>query len=223
MLLTMRFLTAATALLLTTAVAVAKKDDECGLYLAVSSTSDSETPKWGLYAGTDIPANTPVGHPELAIQTHNLMGHNQLSNGEKDETTLPAQAVSFFEEYIWVADATAGKRELETGRIVSAVPGAGVLGGFNAKLTNSDWDHSGAYFRQSIGEATPGVAHPGRGASTHFYNVTLRSKEEILAGAEIFLDYGENWVRVVASFLLCLYCQPRCCYACCRFMSMPER
>jgi hypothetical protein len=163
--------------------------------LAVSSTSDEEAPKWGLYAGKDIPARTPVGHPELAIQTHNLMGHAQVE--ERDESRIPVHAVGLFEEYIWVADATAGKREIETGRIVSAVPGAGVLGGFNAKLTNADWDHSGAYFRESIGEAPPGVTHPGRGASTHFYNVTLRSKEEILAGAEIFLDYGENWVRTL--------------------------
>ena len=174
-------------------------NDECGLYLAVSSTSDEEHPKWGLYAGTTIPPRSPVGSPEVAVQTHNLMA-NALTE-ENDKESVAARSVTFFEEYIWVADATAGRRELGKGRIVSAIPGAGVLGGFNAKLTNADWYHMGAYSRQSLGDKNK--PHPGRGAYSHFYNVTLHSLEEIPAGSEIFVDYGENWVRA-RYFLFCV-------------------
>ena len=205
-------------------------DDVCELYLAVSSGSSVEEPKWGVYAGVTIPANSLVGPPELAIQTHNLIGNARFARGDNDDDesirdkrkaeTLRVQAVQFFEEFIWVADTTGGKRELDQGRIVSALGGAGFLGGYNPKLTNADWDHRGAYFKDHVddhfgldgtdghvavvlgtdgqvveGDTQQPLAHPGRGASSHFYNVTLRSKEEIPAGAEIFLDYGENWVR----------------------------
>jgi hypothetical protein len=59
------------------------------------------------------------------------------------------------------------------------------------KLTNADWNHSSALLRPNIGEE-PRVNHPGRGAYTNFYNVGLRSKDEIQKGREIFLDYGDN-------------------------------
>uniref|UniRef100_A0A7S1Y805 SET domain-containing protein n=1 Tax=Grammatophora oceanica TaxID=210454 RepID=A0A7S1Y805_9STRA len=59
-------------------------------------------------------------------------------------------------------------------------------------MTNADWNHGAAYHRQSLGEI-PGKAHPGRGSSTDFYNVSMYSKSEIRTGGEIFVDYGENW------------------------------
>jgi hypothetical protein len=211
------------------------EDDVCGLYLAVSSASSVDEPKWGVYAGVTIPSRTLIGPPELAIQTHNLIGNARSAKGDnvdensaKQAEKLRIRAVQFFEEFIWVADTTGGKRELDEGRIVSALAGAGFLGGYNPKLTNADWDHRGAYFKDHVEDhfslnggtdATPvavvlgtdghvvegatqqPLAHPGRGASSHFYNVTLRSKEEISAGSEIFLDYGESWVRSKMNFL----------------------
>jgi hypothetical protein len=217
-------------------IGVTTDDDEdaCGLYLAVSSASSVDDPKWGVYAGVTIPSNSLVGPPELAIQTHNLIGNARSAKGDDIDASaarkaekLRIRAVQFFEEYIWVPDTTAGKRELDEGRIVSALAGAGFLGGYDPKLTNADWDHRGAYFKDHVedrfsqdggtnpalvavalgtdgqiveGDKQQPLAHPGRGASSHFYNVTLRSKEEIPAGAEI-LDYGESWVRSKMDFL----------------------
>lgn len=202
---TMRISTAPFLLLLPAALAAAA-EEECGIYMATSSTSDSDTPKWGLYAGTALTKGTPVGPPDIAIQTHNLMGNAHVK--EKDSKRIEVRTVGLFEEYIWVADSTAGKRELEGhGRIVSAIPGAGVLGGFNEKLTNTDWDHGGAYHKTPLGEKK-GAAHVGRGASSQFYNVTLRAKEDVVVGAEIFLDYGEHWV----SSFVCIVCCIVCCY-----------
>lgn len=173
---------------------LAADDSECGLYLATSASSDADNPKWGLYAGVPIPANSPVGPPEIAIQTHNFAGNARI-DGMSESKNAIFQSVAFFEDFIWVSDSTGGSRELDEGRIVSAIPGAGALGGYNNKLTNAKWDHSGAYLKDVVGEdGTRGVPHVGRGASSHFYNITLRSTEVIPAGSEIFMFYGDAWV-----------------------------
>ena len=62
----------------------------------------------------------------------------------------------------------------------------------NRILTNADWNHSLAYRRPAWGE-TAGLAHPGRGASSPYFDVTLSATEKIPAGMEIFINYGDNW------------------------------
>lgn len=181
--------------LLATLVAAKKskeEGDQCGMYMAISSTSTVDDTKWGLYAGQEIPADSPIGYPDIAINIFNLQGNAHLADENEDDLSLVAGTVEFFEQFIWVPLPSGGHFELEEGRAVTAIPGAGVLGGFNPKLTNADWNHSSAYFRPAMGEQ-PTVNHPGRGAYTNFFNVGLRSKEVIQAGREIFLDYGENW------------------------------
>lgn len=171
-------------------------EEECGLYLAVSSTSNLDEVKWGVYAGVDIEKGSLVGEPDLAVQTHNLLGHAHSESKEDQSDDPTVRTVNMFEEYIWVADATGGSRDLsKPGRMVSAIMGAGFLGAYNGKLTNTEWYHGGAFFREALGEM-PGIAHPGRGASSHFYNVSLISTEDIIAGSEIFMDYGTNWVCI---------------------------
>ena len=171
------------------AASAAKKGDDseqCGMYMAISSTSTVDDTKWGLYAGQDIPKDSPIGYPDIAINIFNLQGNAHLADESEDSLSLVANTVEFFEQFIWVPLPSGGHFELEEGRAVTAIPGAGVLGGFNPKLTNADWNHSSAYFRPALGEQ-PTVNHPGRGAYTNFFNVGLRSKEEIQAGREIFL------------------------------------
>jgi hypothetical protein len=179
------------ALLMASIAAVAaqeEQDTDCGMYLAISSTSTVDETRWGIYAGHDIPKNSPLGGPDIAINIFNLQGNTQLAEAQTaDVDNLLSSTVEFFEQFIWVPVPSAGQFELEEGRTVTAIPGAGVLGGFSPKLTNADWNHSSAFFRPSLGEE-PGVNHPGRGAYTNFYNVELRSKDEIPAGREIFLE-----------------------------------
>lgn len=188
---------AALSVLLLTAkagVGVAKKNDDkeqCGMYIAISSTSTVDDTRWGLYAGKDYDKNAPLGYPDVAINMFNLQGNAQLAEEDEHSENLVAQTVEFFEQFIWVPIPSGGQFELEEGRTVTAIPGAGVLGGFNPKLTNADWNHSASFFRPNIGEER-GVNHPGRGAYTTFYNVALRSTDEIQKGREIFLDYGDN-------------------------------
>jgi len=95
-----------------------------------------------------------------------------------------------------VPNSSGGQFEIEDtangAKIVSAVPGTGVIGGYNPELTNADWNHSSAYHREAWNEY-PGKAHPGRGAYSNYYNLELASTEVIPAGREIFVEFGENW------------------------------
>ena len=110
-----------------------------------------------------------------------------------DENSL-ANVVDWFEQYIWVPHSSGGQFEIieNDARIVTAIPGGGVVGGYNPKMTNADWNHSSAYHREAWNEF-PGVSHPGRGAYSNYFNVELASTEDIPAGKEVFLNYGDNW------------------------------
>ena len=177
-------------ILLATLLPIAASGDDneqCGMYIAISSTSTVDDTKWGLYAGKDFANNAPLGYPDIAVNLINLQGNAHLADDPDESGMLVAHTVEFFEQFIWVPIPSGGQFELEDGRTVTAIPGAGVLGGFNPKMTNADWNHSAAFFRPALGEQR-GRAHPGRGAYTNFFNVQLRTKDEIQAGREIFLD-----------------------------------
>jgi len=59
-------------------------------------------------------------------------------------------------------------------------------------MINADWNHSFAYGRPAWGEEA-GISHPGRGASSPYFELTVTAKEVIPAGMEVFLDYGDNY------------------------------
>jgi SET domain len=168
--------------------------EECGLYLAVSSTSTVDETKWGIFAGKDIPPNTPIGYPDVGINVLNLRSNAFYVSDDEATLDYMDQIATFFETFFWVADTIGAKFEQTSGRAVAAIPGAGVLGGYNGKLTNADWNISGVYNRPVIGENS-GESHPGRGANSHFYNTQVISKQHISAGSEIFMDFGESWAE----------------------------
>ncbi len=176
----------------TTTTASSSFSSTCGLYLAVSSTSTVDEPKWGMYAGIDYTPSQMVGVPEVAIQTLHLAGAVNQHHAN-DASTLAM--VDYLERFFWVPVSSGGQYELPTGtgsKIITAIPGAGAIGAYNKKLTNAEWNHSAAYLRPAWGEL-PQVSHPNRGAQSHYYHVQLRAKQDISTGMEIFLNYGDSW------------------------------
>ena len=172
-------------------------NDSCGLYMATSSTSLNGVHKWGVYAGKDIKAKSPVGFGDLAIHAFNLMG-NQIwedpTTGEINddlEQNVLANIVDWIEQFVWVPQSSGGQFEIfntnDGAKIITAVPGTGMIGGYSPQMVNADWNHSSAYHRESWNEF-PGEAHPGRGAYTNYYNLQLFSTEVIPAGREIFME-----------------------------------
>lgn len=180
-----------------------KKDidpSQCGLYLASSSTSTVAEPKWGVFAGRDLEAGTPIGYGDVAIHTIDLTGNNlwvdPITNRVVDdlEENDQANTVDWLEQFLWVPHSSGGQFESADldARITTAVAGGGLLGAYNAKMTNADWNHSSAYHREAWNEY-PGEPHPGRGAYSNYYNLELATTEVIPAGKEIFIEYGDNW------------------------------
>lgn len=169
--------------------------DECGLYFALSSKA-TEGNKWGIFAGVDVPKGSNIGTPDVVINTLNLRANNLLARDDKVRQEQLRKVLEFLEESFWVADSVGGRFELDEGRIISATPGGGFLGAFDRSMTSSDWNVRQNYRRLSMGEAA-GAAHPGRGANSPFYNCSLMATENIAAGAEVFINYGENWEEEV--------------------------
>lgn len=83
------------------AAAAADADDapECGLYLAVSSTSTEDSTTWGIYAGRDYASGEHVGAPELVVNTHNLRFNAVGPDGKLPSVSL-GRALGFLEEYV---------------------------------------------------------------------------------------------------------------------------
>ena len=174
--------------------------NKCGLYLAISSTSTVDETNWGLFAGKDIPKDTSIASPEVSIIIPHLRANNypvhyeQKSDAEKHqhEQGFMSQMVDFFENFFWTAETGAAQFELTNGRLLAAIPGAGVLTGYSPKKTNTDWNVTSAYLRPLMGEQT-GVPHPERGAISPFYHAQVVSTADIKAGSELFMEFGENW------------------------------
>lgn len=160
--------------------------DQCGLYMAVSSTSTADELQWGLYLGhEEQPKGTLLPTADLAILVEHLMSNAYDSEGEEVPDVF--QSADSLETVLWVRDAGGAKYALNQKEGSGAyIGGAGGFGAFNAKLTNSAWNHSGVYFREPLG-----TLHDE--SSTPFYNVTLSTTQTIAAGSEVFVDFGENW------------------------------
>lgn len=189
---------------------VVRAQEVCTLYLAESSTSTKEEPLWGVFAGVDFDEQAQLGAADVAIQMHNIINHamdqEDDEDDEEDEKSVRRKTVELVERFTWVADSSGGLLELREGRkINTAIPGAPLLAAYDPNFVNAAFHHESAFLRPSLGES-PGKAHPGRGASSHFFNVALRSTKVIPAGGELFLDYGQNFeVRE----------NEECCCICC--------
>jgi len=178
-----------------------KNEGSCGLYMATSSTSLSTDHKWGVYAGKDFEKDSPIGFGDIAIHSFNMMANNIWMDETGEvmddlDTNDLANIVDWFEQFVWVPTSSGGQFEIHDtiygAKIITAIPGTGVIGGFNPKMTNADWDHSSAYHREAWNEF-PGEAHPGRGGYSNYFNLELKSTEVIPAGKEIFVEFGDNW------------------------------
>ena len=72
-------------------------NSQCGLYLAISSTSTDDNTVWGIYAGKDYEKGETVGVPELAINTHNLR-FNVINPQTGPASATIAKSLGFLEE-----------------------------------------------------------------------------------------------------------------------------
>lgn len=172
------------ALVTASTLTVITASDQCGVYLAESSTDHV----LGTFAGKSYARDDIIGSQDAIVQFVDIRSNNQELS-EEDSANLEA-----FLGTCWSGDATAGMNEAE--EVISAVGGpcfssTGHVGMINAviyqpsTLLRTDTD----LLKMGYDEMTS----PGRGAFTSYHNLTLLAVDKIQAGSEIFLDFGAEY------------------------------
>ena len=172
------------AALLITAAKGDDSSDQCGLYLAESSTDHV----LGSFAGKSYQKDDLLGSSDAVVQAFDLRHHNADENQE-----FNAMLENFLAT-CWSADSNGGGNEAE--EVISAVGGpcfssAGHVGMINAviyqpaTLLKTDTDLLSSGYDETTS--------PGRGAFTLYHNLTLIAVDKITAGSEIFLDFGAEY------------------------------
>ena len=189
------------------AVAAVEKDasksqsqSQCNLYLAPSSTSTPDRIQLGVYAGRRYAKTDQIGIPEVAVQLLDVDAHAGRTGGQRDDNDKDEP--NYFgvaSQMLWTPDSTGAKYETDEhlggpGRTFSTVPGIGMLGNFHPALINADWNENTTLFRTVMeDDVQMGTVHPSRGAVSTFYNVTVSATQDIPAGMELFLNFGQDW------------------------------
>ena len=158
--------------------------EQCGVYLAESSTDHV----LGSFAGKSYRPDDLIGSSDAIIQTFDIRHHNS----DEDE-----KFTALFENFLgtcWSADSNGGSNEAE--EVISVVGGpcfssTGHVGMINAviyqpaTLLKTDTD--------LLSSSYDDTTSPGRGAFTLHHNLTLIAVDKITAGSEIFLDFGAEY------------------------------
>lgn len=168
-----------------------EQEPQCDLYLAPSSTSKPSQIRLGIYAGRRYDATTTIGLPEIAIQLVDLEAHTGRtaadSKGKKTKSKKEPHYFGVASEMLWTPDSTGAKYETHEafggpGQTYTAIPGVGMLGNFHAGLINADWNENSTLFRSvmedsAAGGGGMGMVHPGRGAVSDYYNITIAATQ----------------------------------------------
>jgi hypothetical protein len=147
--------------------------DECTLFLAESSIPNAG---WGMYTGKQLGRGDVIGPTDVVIQVADQEANMQLWK-DTGHAELPLWKMH---DYYWNSDITYANNEGDD--ISSIVPGLGMAANSHTGLVNVE--NIGAQRRQSEGN---------NGAFSHFTEQTFRTYEPLLAGHELFAEYGDNW------------------------------
>ncbi|GKY92838.1 hypothetical protein MPSEU_000253400 [Mayamaea pseudoterrestris] len=174
-------------LLVGLAQAAMQDDEPCRLWLARSHLYESDAPKYGLYAGVTFKVNDTLPNMEIGIPMVDFQDGPHSS-------TYP-EIMQALETFFWTAD-YAGTAKWEGNHSSTIlVPGVGVLANYHAGYSNIDWVQSAVFNRQYPEAWTrpSSQPHPSRGATSSYFNMTMRASADIPVGMELFANFGEVW------------------------------
>lgn len=165
----------------------AKNDpsDQCGVYLAESSTGHT----LGTFAGRAYERDDTIGSSDAIVQIVDIRFHNKEPEEETDGILLER-----FLGTLWSGDATAGSGEGD--EVISAVGGPCFSSTGHVGMINAVIYHPSTLLRTDSDLLASGydeMTSPGRGAFTTYHNLTLLAVDKIPAGMEIFLDFGAEY------------------------------
>ena len=161
-------------------------EETCGLFMAESAIPNSGL---GMYTGKAIRENGQIFYGGVVIQVEDIDSnmklrrrHHELASNEPDW---------IMENYYWASRVTKGTFEAED--IQSIVPGLGMLANSHTGLINAIMKPP------QVTNILRRDKDPGTGASTNYHNVRFVADQNIEAGAELFVAYGDNWFEERAS------------------------
>ena len=165
--------------------ALASNDDQCGIYLAESSTQHV----LGSFAGRNYQRDDAIGSRDAIVQFVDV----RLGHAEEMDTDERAQLENFL-GVCWSGDATGGVNEAD--EVISAVGGPSYSCTGHVGMINAVIDQTSTLLRTDSDLLASGydeMTSPGRGAFTTYHNLTLLAVDKIPAGMEIFLDFGAEY------------------------------
>lgn len=163
---------------------------DCSLWLAPSLLSSEQKPVFGLFAGSQgFAEDEVIPSYEIAVPVFDF-----LRSPAAQRSDLNRAVVEFVDSNMWTADFAGSQLEGNHSQSVF-IPGIGALSNYHSGISNVDW-LQGSLLLRGLDEhmqAHTGMAHPSRGAITHYYNATMRATKTIQPGMELFAQYGDTW------------------------------
>ena len=137
----------------------------CNLYLAPSSIPGAGL---GVFTTRNIPRGSMVGSPEIGIPFI--------------DRTIHSKRKMIIADYAWD-----GTDTFESNEVEMLVPGLGMMTNFHPSLINVVAGY-GFYDDRLVSESSDTL-----GAITYYGEFNMTASRDIVAGEEIFSDYGEQW------------------------------
>jgi len=160
-------------------------DGSCGLYVAESAIPNSGL---GMYTAELIEKDARIFYGDVVINVEDIEENMELRAKLLGQRFNPNEDVWLLENYFWKAHSA--HAQFEAAHVESIVPGLGMLANSHPGLINAEMvaPHREALLHRG--------SDPGSGASTTFHDVHYLAREgEIEAGAELFVEYGDNWFK----------------------------
>ena len=156
--------------------------EDCGLFMAPSSIPNAGL---GMFSAVNISHGARLFHPDLVVQAEDIDVNHRLRKwhyGKMNEPDTPW----LIEHYFWAAQNTLG--QLEAADVQSVVPGLGMLANSHTGLVNSILMRpyqDGTGLRRQL--------DPGVGSMTTYHGLYFVASQDIEAGSELFVKYGDDW------------------------------
>jgi hypothetical protein len=163
-------------------------EETCGLYMAESAIPNSGL---GMYTAKEILQNGQIFYGDVVLQAEDHEVNMRLHHRHHKLATYEPDWL--MENYYWNCRVT--KATFEATEIESIVPGLGMLANSHTGLVNA------VMKPPQVTNILRRDEHPGTGASTNYHNVRFVSNQNIEAGAELFVEYGDDWFKYRAEII----------------------
>ena len=155
------------------------QDIDCGLYMAESSIPNAG---WGIYTGIPLLKGAVIKPLDVVVQFADYNRQQKYRNQylQLDEP-LPLWLMY---EYYWNSQTTMAWHDAKF--VQSIVPGLGMLANSHPGLVNAR--EEGPKWKQSVARSVPEA-----GAYSQYKNTTFRTNQDVPAGHELLVKYGDSW------------------------------